>query len=217
LKELYGLRDDAAVARALQRSVASVRRMVEKLFPRATSTGPWTELEVAELRRHLGACAPYVIARILGRSVEDVDAKLLELARSRREGALRRDEIGEFKRLYGTRTDQDLSLIFGCTVEDVERLAREHALAKDKGFARRTRGWGATRMPRWRAEEIQFLKREYAAGSNLELARMLGRSVKSLLSKSHHLGLRKSTERRRRMGQENVSIRYVANGSSHDE
>lgn len=204
------MRDDAAVARALQRSVASVQRMAAKVFPAVIRTGPWTEHEMLELRRHIGACAPAVIARILGRSLVEVNARIFELGRLRRHGAWTRDEIAEFKRLYATRTDQDLGRIFGRDLAQIEGLARELTLAKDKAFARRLRGWGATRMPRWRSEEIEFLEREYAARPNLELARALGRSLKSLVSKSHHLGLRKSSERRRRMGQENVALRYRA-------
>ena len=209
LRELYGLHDEALVSRVLRRSAASIRRMAERLFPPVTGTGPWTEGELSELRRHLGACPPEVLARILGRSLEDVNARIAELDAFRRQGEWTRDEISEFKRIYGTRMDHDLARIFGCTLEEVEKLAHEHALAKDKGFARRVRGRGATRMPRWTDEEIELLQREYASRPNLELARMLGRSVKSLVSKSHQLGLRKSSERRRSMGRENVAIRYA--------
>lgn len=213
LKELYGLRDDAAVARALGRSIASIQRMAQKLFPPVARTGPWTEHEALELRRHLGACAPEVLARILGRSLEEVNAKIAALDRLLKQGAWTRDEIVEFKRLYGTRTDEGLARIFGCSVEEIERLAREHGLRKDKAFASRQRGRGATRMPRWRTEEIELLELEYATRSNLELARQLGRSVKSLSTKAYHLGLRKSSERRRRIGQENVGIRYGSRGN----
>ena len=44
--------------------------------------------------------------------------------------------------------------------------------------------------------------------SNLELARTLGRSVKSVVSKAHNLGLKKDRERLRQMGRENVRLRY---------
>lgn len=217
LKEIYGLRGDAAVARELRRSVASVRRMAERLFPRTARSGPWTAREELELRRYIGACAPPMIARILGRSLEEVNARIAALGRYRRQGAWTREEIIEFKRLYGTRADQDLGRIFGCSAEEIERLAREHALAKDKAFSRRLLGHGATRMPRWRDEEVALLQREYAARSNLELARKLGRTVKSMVSKAHHLGLRKSSERRRRMGRENVGVRYRARNGARPE
>jgi hypothetical protein len=63
-------------------------------------------------------------------------------------------------------------------------------------------------MPRWRNDELELLRRDYPVQSNLELARRLGRSVKSVVSKAHHLGLKKSSERLRSMGRENVSLRY---------
>ena len=55
---------------------------------------------------------------------------------------------------------------------------------------------------------LDILRRDYPVKSNLELARDLGRSVKSVVSKAHHMGLKKSSERLRNMGRENVSLRY---------
>lgn len=208
LKELYGLRDDAAIARELKRPVASIRRMAEKLFSGPVRTGPWTASEVMELRRYLGATSPEVIGRILGRSAEEVNERIFELGRIQRDESWTRDELAEFKRIYGTRTDEDLSRIFGRPIDEVRKLADEHALAKDKAFVRKLVGEAATRMPRWREEELELLRQEYPVQSNLDLARKLGRSVKSVVSKAHHLGLKKSDERLRTMGRENVSLRY---------
>lgn len=208
LKQLYGLRDDAAIARELKRPVASIRRMAEKLFVGPVHSGPWTANEVMELRRYLGATSPEVIGRILGRPVEDVNERIFELGRIKHDGTWQREDLAEFKRIYGTRTDEDLSRIFGRSLESIRKLADEHALAKDKAFVRKLAGEAATRMPRWRDEELESLRRDYPVQSNLELARSLGRSVKSVVSKAHHLGLKKSTERLRVMGRENVSLRY---------
>ncbi len=208
LKELYGLRDDAIIARELKRPVESIRRMAEKLFPVNTRTGPWTAREALELKRYLGATSPEVIARILGRSLEEVNARILDLGRIKRGGTWTREELAEFKRIYGTRTDENLARIFGRSLDEVRRLSREHALAKDKAFLRKMSGEAATRMPRWRGDELELLKRDYPIQPNLDLARKLGRSVKSVVSKAHHLGLKKSSERLRRMGRENVSLRY---------
>ena len=208
LRKLYGLRDDASIARDLNRPVASVRRMAEKLFPLGTKTGPWTAKEAVELKKYLGATTPEVIARILGRNLEEVNDRILELGRIKRGGAWSREETADFKRIYGTRTDEDLSRIFGRTEEEIRTFAAAHALAKDKAFLRKIQGESATRMPRWTNEELELLKREYSTQSNLEIARRLGRSVKSVVSKAHHLGLKKSTERLRDMGRENVSLRY---------
>ena len=66
LRELYGLRDDVAIARELKRPVASVVRVAQSIFPaRPSRTGPWTATEVLELKRRLGARSTEVIARIL--------------------------------------------------------------------------------------------------------------------------------------------------------
>ena len=208
LRELYGLKDDRIIARELNRPVASVRRMAEKLLPRTTKSGPWTASEAQKLKRYLGASPPQRIARILGRPVEEVELKIRELGRVRIERSWTREEVAEFKRIYGTRTDDDLSLIFGRSTEEVVRQAKKHALAKDKAFVRRLRGEAATRMPRWSAEEIELLRREYPFRPNLELARELRRTVKSVVSKAHNLGLKKSSDRLREMGRENVSQRY---------
>jgi len=208
LKELYGLRDDASIARELKRPVASIRRMAEKLFSGRRRSGPWTANEVMDLRRYLGATTPEVIARILGREVDEVQSRILELGRIKKGGSWTREDMSEFKRIYGTRTDEDLSRIFGRTLEDIRKLAGEHALAKDKAFVRKLAGEASTQMPRWKDEELDILRRDYPVESNLELARRLGRSVKSVVSKAHHLGLKKSSERLRRMGRENVSLRY---------
>ena len=182
--------------------------MAEKLFTGPARSGPWTASEVMELRRYLGATSPEVIGRILGRPTHEVNERIFELGRIKRDDSWQREELAEFKRIYGTRTDEDLSRIFGRSFDEIRKVAEEHALAKDKAFVRKLAGEAATRMPRWRDEELELLRRDYPVQSNLELARALGRSVKSVVSKAHHLGLKKSTERLRTMGRENVSLRY---------
>jgi hypothetical protein len=208
LKELYGLRDDVVIARELKRPVASIRRMAEKLFASAPRQGPWTADEVMNLRRYLGATSPEVIARILGRPLPEVNERIFELGRILRDDEWTREELVEFKRIYGTRTDDDLARIFGRPIEIIHALASQHALAKVKAFVRKLTGAASTRMPRWREEELELLRRDYPTKSNLELARSLNRSVKSVVSKAHHMDLKKSTERLRSMGRENVSLRY---------
>jgi DNA-binding NarL/FixJ family response regulator len=63
-------------------------------------------------------------------------------------------------------------------------------------------------MPRWNASELEVLRALYPTRSNLEIALELQRSVKSVVSKAHHLGLKKEIERLREMGRENVRLRY---------
>jgi len=210
LRELYGLRDDVAIARELGRSVEGVARAARRLFPGTGRSGPWAASETLELKRYLGATTPEVIARILGRGVEEVTAQIFDLGRTKQDGAWPREDVAEFKRIYGTRTDDDLSRIFGRDVREIGRFAQKYGLAKDKAFLRKLRGQAATPMPRWRAEELEILKNRYAIESNLEIAKRLRRSVKSVVSKAHHLNLQKSPERLSEMGRENVSARYLS-------
>lgn len=208
-KELYGLRDDAAIARELSRSVASVRRMAETLFKQPPKTGPWSDSEIRDLKKYLGASSIDVVARILHRSEGDVQAQVAELAKVQQSGRWTPQEVNDLKRLYGTRTDEDLAIVFGRSVESVRRVAQKHCLAKDKAFLRRLAGGEpSSRMPRWRKDELDLLREKYPRCSNLEIAQELGRSVKSVVSKAHNLGLKKDPQRLREMGRENVSLRY---------
>ncbi len=90
----------------------------------------------------------------------------------------------------------------------MKRLGARYCLAKDKAFVRRLTGSSATRMPRWDRHAIGMLVELYPKTANLELALKLNRSVKSVVSKAHNLGLKKEIERLREMGRENVGMRY---------
>jgi len=209
LRELYGLRDEAAIARELKRPIDGVVRVAASLFPALGSrSGPWTASEVRELKRYLGASSTAVIARILGRTVAEVQAQIMDLGQIERGDDWTRAEIVQLKRIYGSRTDEDLSRVFGRSIDEVRRFSAELGLSKDKRFQRKLRGERATRMPRWKAEELEFLRASYADTANLDIARRLGRSVKSVLAKAQLLGLEKSPDRLRAMGRENVSARY---------
>jgi len=202
------LRDEAAIARELNRPVASVRKMAEQAFQATPRTGPWTATEVQNLKRYIGGTTPETIARVLGRTVDEVQSQIVELRRVQTTAGLTPDEMVEFKRLYGTRTDDDLAVIFGRPLAVVQDVATRLRLAKDKAFLRRLAGNPASKMPRWDAAVIEKLRQLYPTTPNLELARVLERSVKSVVSKAHNLGLKKEAERLREMGRENVSLRY---------
>ena len=212
LKELYGRRDEMSLAREFGRPLASVQRMAEELFPVRERTGPWTQEELEELKSYLGASGPAVIARILGRPPKEVEERIQELDHQKQSGRWSRDDVLRFKRLYGTRTDEDLALIFQRNLDSIRRMAQRFALAKDKAFLRRLRGEATTRMPRWSQEELSTLRELYPTMANLDLAHKLERSVKSVVSKAHHLGLKKDEERLRAMGRENVALRYRKHG-----
>ncbi len=211
LKELYGLRDERSIARELNRPVSTVRKMAESLYRRPLKSGPWTANELGQLKKFLGATNNEVIAQILGRSEEEITQQIFELGRIQQTGRWTQEEIAEFKRLYGTRTDEDLALIFGRGLESVKRLGARYCLAKDKAFVRRLTGSSATRMPRWSKEEIVKLRELYPTRPNLEIAQILNRTVKSIVSKAHNLSLKKEAERLRQMGRDNVALRYKKN------
>jgi hypothetical protein len=212
LKDLYGLRDEEAIARELERSPASVRKMAQQLFKSATRKGPWTSMEVQQLKNYLGISTPEVIARILGRDSGEVKAQIFELGRIKKSGRWTREEKVHFKRIYGTRSDEDLARIFGRDKAAISKLAKRYCLAKDKAFLKKLNGRGATRMPRWSQEELRTLRELYPTAANLDIAQRLDRSVKSIVSKAHHIGIKKDVERLREMGRENVALRYRDSG-----
>lgn len=217
LKDLYGLKEERAIARELNRPLESVRRMARAVFPGIARSGPWTPGELRELRKYLGGLTLEDLARILGRSAEDVRRKIEELRAAPHPGRWTQEATAEFKRLYGTRTDEDLAVIFEHTVESVRRLATRLCLAKDKAFVRRISGPASSVMPRWDPAEIEKLVTLYPVVPNLVIAQRLNRSVKSVVSKAHNLGLRKQADRLREMGRQNVSLRYKKSPVSADD
>jgi len=206
---MYGLRSLAYIAKALSRPLASVERMAEAVFPRIERRDPWSPTEIERLKTYLGVCDVELIARIFGRSAEDVQAHIEEFDQNQTERPWTQEEIVDLKRMHGTRTDQDIARVFQRPKASVRAKAAELCLAKDKAFVRKLGGKkAATRMPRWSAEEIARLVEIYPTSSNLEIAQELDRSVKSVVSKAHNLGLRKDSSRLIEMGRENVALRY---------
>lgn len=208
-REMYGLRDDRAIARELKRSLAAVRSMAESLFDGEPKTGPWTDEEMHRLRQYLGASTMQALCRVMGRTQIDVEGRIAQLALSRKEGVWSHEDEADFKRLYGTRTNEDLAIVFGRSLIEIETCAGRLCISKDKAFLRRqTGGKATTRMPRWQSSELEQLRVLYPQASNLEIAKALGRSVKSVVSKAHNLGLKKDPSRLKEMGRQNVSLRY---------
>ena len=211
LREMYGLRSEALIGRSLGRSVEAVREMAKHLFPGGERRGPWSAEEVERLKLYLGVSPENLIARIFGRPTEDVQRQIEALDDQLAVRDLSTEEVQRLKKFYGTRRDEDLARIFSCTVGVIETTAEKYRLAKDKAFVRKLKGHASTRMPRWSAPELELLEQLYPVTANLEIARRLKRSVKSVVSKAHHLGLRKNAERLREMGRQNVSRRYGSN------
>jgi len=210
LQDWYGLKDIETLARELARRPQSVQRQAELVCRSARRSGPWTAAEVFELKRYLGLATQDVIASILGRDVAEVRRQISELGRVHCDGPWSREELGQFKRKYGSRSDEDLALIFSRRIEEVRALALELRLAKNKVFLKRHKPKQKTSMPRWTAESLRQLRELYPSESNFQIATHLGRSVKSIVSKAHHLGLKKQVERLRQMGRENIKSRHGA-------
>lgn len=206
---MYGLKSDEYIAKELHRPPASVRKMAETIFTDPVRTGEWKEAEIKKLKKYLGICEVDIIARIFGRAPADVAAQIEKFDDVQTDGDWAQEELADLKRLYGTRTDRNIARIFGRSEASVTAKATELCLAKDKAFVRKLSGEEATtRMPRWTAEEIEKLKGMYANFSNLEIAQALNRSVKSVVSKAHIIGLKKDPKRLQDMGRQNVSLRY---------
>lgn len=107
------------------------------------------------------------------------------------------------RRRYGHTPNEELAALLGRTPQEVQAKAEQLALSKDK------RMFKGRPMPRWSAKEIETLRREYPTRSGVELAHMLGRSVKSIVSRAYKMKLKKDEERLKVMGKENVALRYA--------
>lgn len=115
---------------------------------------------------------------------------------------MKQSQLSEFKRAYSSSTNDDLGERFTMSLSVVRRLAVQHGLSKDKrAFP------GTQKMPRWTSDDVQHLFDYYEDESNLELAKALGRSVKSIVAKAHMMGLKKSKARLQQMGVDNVAKR----------
>jgi hypothetical protein len=198
-------------SQALKPSSAPIQARERSRGETASNRPRWSEAEDRLLERCLAAALPrQVIARIVERSVAEVEARVRATTDGREAGTWTRSEVLRFKRVHGSHTDEDLARQFGRSVREVRALARAHGLSKDKAFVRQLWGRRATLMPRWAAAELEILIARYPTCPNRELARELGRSVASIVSKASTLQLKKSIQRLQAMGRENVSVRYSA-------
>lgn len=209
IHQFYGKISEQALARRLNRPLASLRTRLKRSYDALPlRTGPWQPSELAELKELLGLAEPQVMARRLRRTPGEVELRIRLLQGEVREHPWTSEERQRLKRDYGSRPDRDLSLILGQPVAAIRRMAEELRLAKDKTFLHRAEGVEHVRMPRWTEEQVTLLRELYPSRGNEEIARILGRSAKSVVSKANDLELKKSRERLREMGRENVRIRH---------
>lgn len=124
-------------------------------------------------------------------------------------GAWMPDELVTLRRLYGSRTDAALARRLGRPAAEVAAKAAELGLAKNKAAFP-----GSRRMPRWTPAEVALLIRLYPSTANVAIARELGRSVKSVVSKAYALGLEKARARRQAAARANVMLRRDRQGGA---
>ncbi|MEM7201633.1 MAG: hypothetical protein AAF628_15300 [Planctomycetota bacterium] len=207
LRALYPRISEARVAETLGRSVDSVRRRAAELFAGPRRRGVWTEGEDAQLRESFGAVEVSALALILRRAEAEVSHRVEVLRRLRRRGAWSRQELALLKRAYGSRSDVDLEVCLSRPRAKIAAMAAKLCLSKDKRFGAQA-GADSAPMPRWSAQETRKLAVLYPNHSNLEIARLLGRTVASVASKASKLALRKSPTLMVETGRRNVSVRY---------
>jgi hypothetical protein len=210
-RRLFGTRPLPEIARRLNRPLHGVEQRAEQLFPLRTQPVDWTEEHSRRLTLLVGAVDDdhETVARALGVTVGQVEAACTERRAERDHGRPWTSEDDSFlKAYYGSRSAQALGIALSRFDPDIEQRAQLFQLSKDKAFIARRDGACSTVMPRWTEDEIATLRSVYPNVSNLEIARLVRKSIKSVVSKAHHLGLKKSEERLVVMGAENVALRY---------
>lgn len=214
LRKLVPLRGVEGAAALLRRSPESVRKRAAQLLKVAPRRGDWSEADDASLRLAWGAVEPRLLGAMLGRPVADVLRRANALRGRLRTGAWAHEDERMLKRLHGTRSDHDLEICLQRSAEDIAEKAGQLCLRKDKRFVRAAAKGAATRStaPRWTDAEIARLRAVYRDRDNLEVAKLLGRSVVSVANKAWQLGLQKSQQALARMGRANVSFRFRAEG-----
>jgi hypothetical protein len=208
LRALYPKSAEEHVARLLRRSVESVNRKAREIFDGANRADrPWTAEDDLQLRQGFGVVDRQVLSLVLGRALQEIDARIVHLGRELKTGDWSRMDCGLLKKLYGSRADEDLVVCLSRPLVDIQRMAAELCLSKDKGFLARSED-RSRQMPRWQPAEIELLESLYHCTSNLDLARRLDRSVASVANKANQLGLRKDPAVLEEMGRRNVATRY---------
>lgn len=217
-ERLFGTRPLPEIAKRLCRPVATLRKLADKHFPLVRHAIVWTLEHEERFTVLYGAIDDDLetVARALRVPVTKVDEERAARLRDRASKPWTLEDDAFLKKYFSSRTTFALSVVLSRFEPDIEARATHFALSKDKAFVARLRrelatGYGGsthTPMPRWTKAEIRVLRERYADTSNVELARELKKSQKSVVSKAHHLGLKKSAERLAAMGSENVALRY---------
>lgn len=215
LEKCYGTCGDAALVRKFKRPIRSIHKRAQAIFdalPRRDGAS-WDADSDGKLRMCLGVVTIPVMARILGRREDEVQRRVEELRLRVCDETLTKNDRALLKQLYGSRDDETLAIAIGKSTSEIARASAEMALAKDKVYLRKNgaRDAGAparSKMPRWSEEELNLLKKWYPNEENVDIAKKMKRSAKSVMSKAHDLQLKKSEAFLTKMGRRNVEVRY---------
>ncbi len=208
LESLYPRSSEAQAARILGRSVETLRRKAEELFQRPNTHGPWTDEEDRRLRQAYGLLTAAALSLVLARSQRDVRERVRQLRTQLRRGPWTSREQQLLKKVYGTRSDYNLIACLSRRKDEILRMAGRLRLSKDKRFLAAAKSRVPRNMPRWSPAEVQRLRLLYPHMDNLELARLMGRSVASIANKANQLRMGKTPALRERIGRRNVAARY---------
>lgn len=220
LRAQFARRPIDQLARDLRRSEEAVRDRAARIFSRRSRPGELDGEDEAALREMVGVATVDEMALAIGRDRNAVVTTLRAWASRTRSGRYLEWEQQFLKDFGSKRPDWALQLVTGRSLTVINKRRRELCLGRDRSLVAvpipeigeervlvlepaKNR-----RMPRWKPEDVETLRTLYPVQSNLDVARVLGRSVKSVRSKAQDLGLRKSPERLEAMGRENVKARY---------
>lgn len=228
LRQQYGRRSLPQLARELRRTHEAVMQRAKLSFRRKLKPEKLSRADEATLRTMIGVADIEIMELVLSRSPAEILKVLEAWAVVSRKGASRKGasrkgsfqpwEISYLKNYYASRPDWAICLVLRRDLASVHERAREMCLGKDRSLESvplpqlekliTIPALPPIKMPRWTAGDVVSLRRLYSSRSNLELARTLGRSEKSVVAKANELRLRKSSARLRKMGRENVEIRH---------
>lgn len=223
LRQQYGRRSLLQLARELRRTKEAVVQRAKISFRRKLKPEKLTRADEAVLRTMIGVAEVEIMELVLSRRRVEIRKVLKSWAVASRTGGSRKGrfqpwELRYLKNYYASRPDWAACLVLRRDLASVQERATQMCLGKDRSLdsvplpqLEKVIGIPTLppiKMPRWTADDVAWLRRLFSSRSNLELARALGRSEKSVVAKANELRLRKSSARLRTMGRENVEIRH---------
>lgn len=206
LRRAFGQRPLADIARRLRRSQASVLARAKTMFAGRRKKRPWAAADDERLRVGYGVVPDAELALALQRTLVDLRQRVRTLRNRCRPRRWTASDRALLKRVYGSRSAAALEVRLGRPSPDIEALAQRLCLRKDRRFAARARQ--TTRVPRWTAQDVVRLRELYATQDTLEVARLIGRSVKSVANKANQLGLKKRKRWLRQVGRASAARRW---------